>query len=232
MATVDSVLTYARQLCQTDSNGISDTLGIALSNDAANDFIRELINRDIDAAQTAEAYTNITTDNPNTYAWPSDMYALKTVEVDFSGTGGQNYLQAKALEVANIQNVSFDYLRVNQPTSLPLIDNRGDTFELFPVAQVAVTAGIRIFYFKQFTEFTLTSDAIAYPFSLDYRCLSAKVAYLYNLTLEKGGKVTQGTSTDFESDYQSRLQKIIRILAPGTQQPITPQPLAISGWQY
>ncbi len=35
-----------------------------------------------------------------------------------------------------------------------------------------------------------------------------------------------------EMEYQRRLGKIITILAPGTQQPIQPTPLQITGWQF
>lgn len=232
MATAEDIITYARVLAQTDSNGITDDAGLAYANDSLQDFTRELIARDIDAAQTQEAYTPTTTNNPNTYAWPTDMYALKTIEVDFTGTGGQNYLQATSLDVANIQNVSFDWLRLNQSAGSPLFDNRGDTFEIFPVPPVATAAGLRIFYYLQPTEFANLSSTVTYPMTLDYRCLSAKVAYLYALTLDKGGITSGGLAADMEAEYQKRLKKIIEILAPGTQQPIQPTPLAMTGWNY
>ena len=134
MATLSNALTYARQLAQTDSNGISDTLGMAFANDALQNMTRSLIERGIDAAQVGEAFTTLTTsDTPvGQFEWPDGMFALKTVEVDYSGSGGQNYLQAQALDVANIQFASWDYLRANQPTNMPLYDNRGDTGEVFP----------------------------------------------------------------------------------------------------
>lgn len=232
MSTVNDVLTYARQLSSTDSNGISDTLGIAFTNDALQDFIRDLVDRGIDAAQTYEAYADLTTNNPNTYLWPSDMFALKTIEVDFTGSGGQNFLQAQQYDVSNIQNVSFSYLRVNQPSSIPLFDNRGDTFELAPIPPAPVTGGLRIFYYLLPTDFTTTADTITYPITLDYRCLAAKVSYFYALSLEKGGRTTGGQAADFEAEYQRRLNKIITILAPGSKQPIQPTPLQDSGWEY
>lgn len=232
MSTVADAITYTRQLAQTDSNGISDTLGTAFVNDARQDFIRDLVDRGIDAAQTYEAYADLTTNNPNTYLWPTDMFALKTIEVDFTGAGGQNFLQVQQYDVSNIQDVSFSYLRVNQPSTVPLFDNRGDSFELVPIPPTPITGGLRIFYFLVPTDYVLTSETIAYPMSLDYRCLSAKAAYFYALSLEKGGRVTKGLAADYEAEYQRRLTKIITILAPGSKQPIQPTPLQISGWQY
>ncbi len=231
MATVANVLTYAQQLAQTDTNGIDSTNwgnnGSSFVNDALQNMTRELLNRNIDAAQTAESYTNSNTNNPNTYAWPADMFMLKTVEIDFTGAGGASYLQAQRMDVANIQNSSFDWLRLNQSTGFPLYDNRGDTFELFPVPTSAITNGIRIFYYLTPTEFTAFSNTLSYPQTLDYRCLSARVASLYAASV---GNLPMMQAMDAE--YQKRLQQIISILAPGTQQPIQNQPLQITGWEF
>jgi len=228
MATsVLSAITYAQQLAQTDSNGIGSVLGLALYNDALQAMTRDLVNRAIDAAQTQESYTNLTTSSPNTYAWPSDMFMLKTIEVNFSDTQEQNYLQAMPVDVANIQNKSFSWLRVNQPTTEPLFDNRGDTFEIFPTPQISNSQGIRIFYFLTPTEAPDVGTAINYPQTLDYRALSAKMAAMYYKTQND-----IDMAKVYEDEYLARIGKIINILAPSSQQPITPTPLAITGWQF
>lgn len=228
MATsVLAAITYAQQLAGTDANGIGSVLGLALYNDSLQAMTRDLVNRNIDAAQTQEAYRNLTTSSPNTYLWPSDMFALKTIEVNFQDSTQQNYLQAMPLDVANIQNQSFDWLRVNQSVSQPLFDNRGDQFEIFPTPTNANTDGIKIFYYLLPTEVTNVGQAIVYPQTIDYRALSAKMASTY---------YKSQTDTDmalvYEQDYQDRIKKIINILAPASQQPISPEPLAISGWNY
>lgn len=228
MATsVLAAITYAQQLAQTDSNNIGSVLGLALYNDALQTMTRDMINRGLDAAQTQEAYRDLTTDSPNTYLWPSDMYALKTIEVNWQDQTSQNYIQAKAMDVANIQDKSFSWLRANQPQSDPVFDNRGDQFEIFPTPTSANAQGIRIFYWLTPTEVTNVGQAIQYPQTLDYRALSALMASRYYKT--------QGDTemaTVYAQEYQDRVSKIITILAPGTQQPITPQPLIISGWQF
>ena len=228
MATsVLSAIQYSQQLAQTDSNNIGSVLGLALYNDSLQTFHRDLLNRGIDASQTQEAYADITTNSPNTYAWPSDMYMLKTVEVNWQDTTQQNYLQALPMDVANIQNVSFSYLRSNQHRTQPLIDNRGDTFELFPTPQVANSQGIRIFYYLTPTEAVDVGQPIQYPLTLDYRAASCKMASLYYKSQND-----VDMAAVYEKEYLERVDKIIKILAPGTQQPITPQPLAITGWSY
>lgn len=239
MATVLDAITYARQLCQTDSGALSDSLGLAFANDALQDFTRTLIENKIDAAQTIEAYATILpTDNPpGRFAWPTDMYSLKTIEVNFNGSAQSDYLQATAMDVANIQNQSFDWLRLNQSVRTPLFDNRGDTAEIFPTPTSTTT--VRIFYFQQPTEFSSTASTISYPLSLDYRCIACKIANLFETSLEKSGLAMNrgkvfatGQAALFDRMYQDRLDKIVQILAPASQQPITPTPLIITGWQF
>jgi hypothetical protein len=228
MTTVLNVLTYARQLAQTDSNGISDTAGIAFTNDALQNMTRSLLERGIDASQTQETYCDLGVQSPNTYAWPSDMWALKTIEINFTDTSANNYIQAEQVDIANLQGrTSFSYLRTNQPTSYPLVDNRGDTYEIFPTPLTTNSQGIRIFYFLTPTEYTATSDTISYPQNLDYRCLAARVSALYKTSLGD-----MNGATVFNTEYDKRLQDIIKILAPGTQQPIKPQKLRLTGWNY
>ena len=228
MATsVTSAITYAQQLAQTDANGIGSVLGLALYNDALQTMTRDLINRGIDAAQTQETYRTLTTASPNTYLFPTDMYALKTIEVNWSDQEAQNYLQAKPVDVANIQSKSFSYLRDNQSQEEPLFDNRGDWFEIFPTPTTENSQGIRIFYFQTPTEVTNVGQAINYPQTLDYRALSSKMAALYYKSQD-----AEKVAVIYEAEYNDRINKIIKILAPPSQQPITPKPLSITGWDY
>ena len=222
-----SALTYSQQLAQTDANGIGSVLGLALYNDALQTMTRDLVNRGIDAAQTQESYTDLDVDSPNTYAWPSDMFMLKTIEVNFSGQDEQNYIQAQPLDVANIQNKSFSWLRKNQSTSEPLFDNRGDTFEIFPTPITSNSQGIRIFYFLTPTEAPDVGTAINYPQTLDYRALSCLMASRYYKSQEN-----PEMAAVYAQEYLDRISKIISILAPASQQPISPTPLQITGWGY
>lgn len=226
MATsVLSAITYTQQLAQTDSNGIGSVLGLALYNDARMEWTRDMLNKNMDAAQTQEAYRDLSTNSPNTYLWPDDMFALKTIEVNWSDTTEQNYLQAQSLDVANIQYKSFSWLRANQGQTKPLFDNRGDQFEIFPTPTVGNAQGIRIFYFLKPTDAVDVGEAIPYPQLLDPRTLSFKMASTYYRT-----QSDKDMAAEYETQYQQRMSKVIRIVEPGTQQPITPTPLAVTGW--
>lgn len=227
MAIVEDIITYARQLAQTDTNGLPDAQGLLYATDALQDFIRALINRNVDAAQIQESYTSIVS-GQGSYAWPPDLFELKTIEVNYSDQTQSNYIQAEKMDVSNLQNTtSFDFVRVNQSTANPLFTNHGDTFEIFPTPLSANVSGIKIFYYLIPTDYTSTSTTLTYPVTLDYKCLSCRVATLYKLQLER-----PDAAASFESLYQDRLKKIIEILAPQSQQPITPVPLAITGFEF
>lgn len=227
MSIVTDAINYARAICQTDINGISDATGLIFANDGQNNIIRALIERGIDAAKTKEAYLTMTpADNPiGQFNWPNDMFGLKTVEIDYTASGGQNFLQAQALDVANIQFVSWDYLRSNQPTNMPIFDNRGATGEVFP--SPFSNALIRIFYFLQPTDFSSISDTIPYPLSLDYRMLGTRIAALYEISLGDFD-----AAAGLNAEYATRLEDTIKILAPSSQQPIQATQILISGWNY
>lgn len=125
MATsVLSAVQYTQQLCQTDSNGIGSVLGLSLYNDARMEWTRDMLNKGMDAAGLQEAYRDLTTSSPNTYLWPEDMFALKTIEVNWQDQEEQNYLQARQIDVANLQNRSFSWFRQNQDQQRPLFDTK------------------------------------------------------------------------------------------------------------
>lgn len=226
--TVSSVIGYAQQLAQTDSSGITSVLGVAFYNDALQDMTRDLIERGIDAAQIQESYTTSSaSDNPpGGFAWPANMFALKTIEIDYTGAGGINYLQAGKVDVSNLQGqTSFDFLRKQQPTSQPLFTNHGDTGEIFPTP--TTTALIRIVYYLTPTEAVDVTSTVSYPQTLDYRMLSAKMNTLYFLSQE-----SPDMAAIWEAEYQRRLGKIKNVLAPQSKQPVTPERLHITGWNF
>lgn len=222
-----TAVTYAQNLIQGDGESIDSVLGLALYNDARMEWTRDMLNKNMDAAGTKEWYRDITTASPNTYTWPDDMMALKTIEINFDDQTQQNYLQAQVVDVANLQGRSFSWLRQNQDKQMPLFDNRGNSFEIFPNPTTANSQGIRIFGFTKPEDATSVEEAIPYPQLLDARTLSCKMAAMYYRTQEN-----PEMAQVYEAEYQQRIGKIIKIVEPGTQQPIQPTPLNITGWQF
>lgn len=227
MSTVNDIIVYGRQLAQTDSNGLTDAQGILYATDALQDFIRALINRGVDAAQIQEAYTSMVS-GVGSYAWPPDLFELKTIEVNFQDQTQSNYIQASKMDISNLQfSTSFDFVRKNQPSTQPQFNNHGDTFEIFPTPLNNNANGIKIFYFLIPTDYSSTGTTLSYPVTLDYKCLSCRVAAMYKLQLER-----PDAAAAFESMYQDRVKKIVDILAPQSQQPTDTQGIQLTGFEF
>lgn len=226
--TVANVITAARQKAQTDSNGISDTNGIAWTNDGLIDITRDLIARGIDAAQVQESSQTLTSASttPGRFVWPDDMFALKTIEVDYTGIGGQAYLQAEKLDVSNLQGkTSWDFVRLNQPTWSPMFTNHGNTGEVFPTPVTSVL--VKIYYYLTPTAYTATSDNVIYPSTLDLDVLVNKVLESYYQSLEKFDAAAQ-----WSEEYRKKITDFINILGPQSKQPLKPEKLRITGWSF
>lgn len=227
MATLASVLDFARTQSQTDSNGLKDTPGIVFANEALLDFRRRLISAGVDAAQVQEAYRDMAA-GVGTYLWPSDMWWNKAIELGYGGGAEAGFIRGQQADAANLPgNQSFGWLRTHASTQSPYFDDRGDWYEIFPTPQAAVTGGIRIIYFLKPTEYTATSDTIAYPESLDYRVIGWRVAANYQRSLKDFE-----TAITFDTEYEKRCAQIIATLSRGTQQPIQAAPLSLTGWEF
>lgn len=228
MALVSDAITYARQKGQTDSNGISDTTGLAWANSGLIDITREYIKRNIDASQVVESYATISASDtpPGRFAWPGDMFMLKTISINYTDTTPINYIQASKMDVANLQgDTSVGWLRTNQSTTTPQFTNHGDTGEVFPTP--LGTASVGIFYYLAPTEYSSVSTTITYPISLDYRCLGDKILESYYQSLENFPVADQ-----WGAQANKKIEESVTILGPQSQQPTTPVSLQITGWQF
>lgn len=230
MAAVSDVLAFARTIAQTDSNGLTDTNGITFANEALLDFHRTLISKGVDASQIQEAYRDITA-NVGTYLYPSDMFFLKAIEINFIDQSNGNYIVAQQVDAANLPSsqfpTSFSWLRTNASTQTPFFDDRGDWFELFPTPTIGNSQGIRILYFLEPTPFVATTDTINYPSSLDFRMMGWRIAANYKRSL-----LDFDSADKLEAEYQKHLSQIGGTLEKGVQTPMTATPLQIDGWQY
>ncbi len=227
MSTLQSILTFSRAQAQTDSNGLTDTLGIVFANEALLDFRRRLIAAGVDAAQIQEAYRDMDA-GVGTYLYPTDMWWLKAIEVNFQGSAEESAVRAEQADVSNLpNNTSFGWLRSNASITTPMFDDHGDWFEIFPTPNADNSQGIRIFYFLEPTEYTTTSDTIAYPESLDYRILGWRIASNYQKSLKDfdSGEV-------FDLEYEKRVKDLIATLSRGTQQPIQATAITWTGQEF
>ena len=231
MPVVSDALSFARTQAQTDSNGLTNANGIIWGNEALVDFRRRLIAAGVDASQLQESYQDATA-GTGTYLYPTNMFWLKSIELNYSNSTAADYKTATQLDVSNIPGgKSFGWLRTNANASQPYFDDRGDWFEIFPTPTAAsnLSQMMRIFYFLEPTEYTAVGDTVSYPESLDYRILGWRIAasYLYSLG---ENKIAQGDA--FNLKYEERVRQLISTLSRGSQQPIQSQGLQISGWEF
>ncbi len=224
--TLANVLSFARAQAQTDSNGLTNANGIIFANEALQDFHRRLVSAGVDASQLQESY-QAGTANTGTYLYPTNMLFLKAIELDYTGAGGEAYRRAEQVDVSNLPGGSFSWLRENADPYNPLFDDRGDWFEIFPTPATAIANLMRIFYFLAPTEYTATTDTVAYPESLDSAILGWRIAAMYYYSLNK---MIEGDA--FNNKYEERVTQYIATLARGTQQPIQATPIQDDGWRY
>lgn len=213
---LSDVLSFARTQAQTDSNGLTNTTGIILANEALSDLHRRLVQAGVDASQTQEAYTTGTAPaagNGSTFLYPTDMLFLKAIEIDYSGVGGQNYRTASQVDVSNLPNGSFSYLRQYADTQSPQFDDRGDQYEIFPA--ITGTALIRIFYFLKPTPYAAVGDTVSYPENMDVAILGWRIAAMFYYSLNK---MAEGDM--FNLKYDERVKQYISTLSRGVQQPL------------
>lgn len=226
MATLATVLTFARAQAQTDTNGLTDTNGIIFANEALLDLHTKFIGAGIDASQLQEATASMTT--TGTYLYPTDMWWLKAIELNYNGTVAQDFRRAQQVDVANLpNNESFGWLRANDSTQDPHFDDRGDWFEIFPTPTRANSNGIKIFYFLEPIEYSSTSDQINYPESLDYRILGYRVAADYKRSL-----LDFNAASEFDFKYEEKVKNLIATLGRGSQQPIQAVNIPWTGFEF
>jgi hypothetical protein len=226
---LSDVLTFARAQAQTDTNGLTNSNGIIFANEAQSDLHRKLIARGVDASQLQEAYRDGAV-NTGTYLYPTDMFFLKTIELNYTDTSPNNYKRASQVDVANLQgNVSFGWLRQNGNRNDPQFDDRGDWFEIFPTPSSSdnVSQMIRLFYYLKPTDYSSVSDTVNYPTTLDYRILGWRIAasYLYSL-----GQTNKADA--FNLKYEQKMNELITTLSRGSQQPTQAKRLAIDGYEF
>lgn len=229
MATLASAIAFARTQVQTNSDGLTDAKGIVFANEALYDFRRRLINNNIDPSGIQEAYRDGTV-GTGTYLYPTNMFFLKAIELNYTDTDQQNYKRASQVDVSNLSGgLSTSWLRKNADPNAPQFDDRGDWYEIFPtpISSNNVSQLIRIFYYLNPTEFTATSDTISYPESLDYRILGWRIASDYDYSL---GKIEEGDRLN--AKYEERVTQLIGTLGRGSQQPIDAVAIQLTGFEF
>ncbi len=230
--TLNDVFTLTRSLLQSDTNELPDATLIPFANEAMLDLRRKLIAKRADLFNQ-ESNRDFTANeivggsSPGKFLLPSDMYFLKSIQVNYEDpTQQQLFIPLDKIDASNLpQGVTLDWLRTNQPTAQPLFDIHGDWFEIFPTPTTALTNALNINYYLQPTAFTATSNPINYPESLDYTILANKIASIY---LQAQGR----DYTAQETSYVQKVNDMLALLDGGAQQPTKTSNVPLTGWEF
>lgn len=227
MSTVLDAINYARANSNSDSNGISDANGLIWANSALLDIRREYIKYGVDAAQIQEAYRD-TLSGQGTYVYPSDMFFLKSLELNYKNTSQQDYVTANQIDISDL-STSYDWLRVNQDSSAPVFDDHGDWYEIFPTPKTGdnTTSAIKLFYYLQPTEYTSVNSTLVYPDTLDYRIIGKRIQMYFMRSLEK---FDIAKSLDDES--REDIRGMCGLLSRGSEMPTTTQGIQWTGYEF
>lgn len=229
LTTVQDVIDYANTKIQGDAN-ISDADGLKFFNESNIDFHLDLIHSEVDASEIQEAYRDASippAGQGSTFLYPDDMFVLKKITLNYTDTTAQNYVACTDIKTSNtVENTSFEFLRVNQPTDSPLFEDRGDWFEIFPTFDAGdnLTQAMRIFYFLGPTNYTENGQSLVYPESLDPIIQAFKMVQIYYDSIEQDDRADR-----WEKKYKERFnEKLLPTLSRGESGPINTQ-LSI-GW--
>jgi len=249
--TLSTIIQLARTYLQTDSNGLVDSDAIILASEALLADTSDLIMRGIDAASIFEVYMNAT-DQTGIYPWPDGVTAtwtpatgfsgtpptlwmLKTVNVNYQDTTLGNYVEPDIVDVGNLpKGQSYQWLRKNQASDNPLLDNRGATFEIFPAPDYTNRNNnlTKFFYAMYFTApivYTATSSTVLYPFNLNQNVLARRMA---QIQASRGNEEMQSIAKENEKEHLNELNKLETILKRGSQKSIIPQGLSLTGREF
>jgi len=231
MATLSDSAKIARQLASTSATGLTTTLVVDFSNYASMKLRKMLIDKGIDACPVQES-TKTLVDGQGTYLYPADMfYVPKYVEINWWTPSDQSlWVQTDKVAESNLlPNKGISWLRKNQSASKPLIDYRGDYYEILPTPLASfrtLTNALRIFYYLQPTLYTALTDTMTYPESLDYFSFGELVKNLYLYSLEKI------TKDDMEKSFIQEVGKLVSIIQGDGSSPTRAKGLRLTGFEF
>jgi hypothetical protein len=240
MATLSDSIKVSRQLGGTSSTGLGNSLAIDLANQVQMKLRKMLIDKGIDACPVQESTKDLK-DSQGTYLYPSDMfYVPKSIEINWyeNPVTKGNFKPVNKVNDSNLPDgASVGYLRENQDANDPLIDYRGDYFELFPnpdasfwggasSSGTSLTGALRIFYYLQPTLYTQTTDTLTYPENLDHFSFGKLIKNLYDYTLQ--------TIDDakLETAFNIEVGRLVHIIQGDGMSPTKARGISWSGWEF
>jgi len=164
-----------------------------------------------------------------------ELWMLKVMNVNYQDTTQGNYVEPTLTDVGNLPNgQSYQWLRANQTSEFPLLNNRGSQFEIFPAPSSTLkgnnlTKFFYIMYFVAPTPYVATTDTVAYPFNLNQNVLASRMAWMQAL---RGNTEAQQRATEYQKNYLSELDNLENVLKRGSQKSTTPTGVPLNGYEF
>jgi len=174
--TLQSIMDKARYFTRTTVVNYSDADLKSNINNYLHYFVNEILESmdDWGFGETNTSQDLVASQQP--YTFPSGILKVKRVEISYDGT---NWKEAQPFDI-NMRNGANDTTTISQDfsQSLPFYDAFGTILNLYPIPDIAVTNGLKIWYEKEATELSASSDeptfaeayhkALAYGAAKDY----------------------------------------------------------------
>lgn len=189
MATLATPIQFARSITGSNSSSLTDSNAIIWATDGLLEYRRTLIKWGAAVGQTQESYmTPLAGVGQYNYNSSPQQWILKSVEINYNSTNQQDYKPAGKADTSNTpQSLSFDWLRVNQPANVPLYNDSGSFFEVFPTAQsnMNLVNAFKMIFYVQPTPYAATTDTLAFPESTDPNVIGYWIAAAYQRSLQR-----------------------------------------------
>jgi len=237
--TLDEPILNARTVLQTDILGLTASDAITLANESQYDVTADLIKRGINAAQLQESTENAT-DQVGKYLWPSDLWMVKEVMVNYIDTTAGNYRECQIFDEGNLPaGTSLQQMRNSGTKSAPMIENRGDWFEIIPAPNNSqngdnLTNFFSLMYFLAPTKFVSSAGdgsdvTVPYPLSLHPFLLAYHMAWTQAL---RGNEELKMRAEGYKAKYLTILDTIENIIKKPTQKTPVVTGIPTTGYEF
>lgn len=209
--TIQEAIDYARTLARTNSTqALTDSDALQFATEFEREALRQIVKKGKTIKMDETTYDVATGNGVTTL--DDGVFLIRTVEVDLTGQG--TFQPCFPIDNANPPMYStLQSLRNMQSPSTPLVDFRGDTFEIFPTPTLDVTDGIRVQQYVYPDAYTATSDEVSYPFSQDVYALGYGIASRYLAPLEAD------LSVGYAKEALKRVDDIVAMIGQGSMIP-------------
>lgn len=231
MATLATPIQFARSIVGSNSSSLDDTRAIIWATDGLLEYRRTLIQMGAAVGQTQESYmTPLAGVAQYNYNTSPQQWMLKAIEVNYNSTNQQDYKPAGKADTSNTpQTLSFDWLRVNQSIQVPLYNDSGSFFEVFPTPQsnMNLTNAFKMIFYVQPTPYATTGDTLAFPEQTDPNVLGYWIAAAFLRSLSRFDAADR-----LEAKGMKKAREQAALWGMQGQQPTTPSSIPWSGGNF